>query len=116
VLEPAVDGVVHQAGSPQRLRPVGDRLGVVLGTAVQHQYDASRCPRNSEPDERGVRCHPGILSAGWLLGRWSAGAGKMCHVTEIDGNDEAIRQEHRELSEQLDEARFRYYVLDDPTL
>ena len=28
----------------------------------------------------------------------------------------ATRNEHQELSEQVEEARFRYYVLDDPTL
>ncbi|HET6154672.1 MAG TPA: NAD-dependent DNA ligase LigA [Marmoricola sp.] len=28
----------------------------------------------------------------------------------------SLRAEHAELSEQIDEARFRYYVLDDPTL
>jgi len=28
----------------------------------------------------------------------------------------AARNEHQELSEQIEEARFRYYVLDDPTL
>ena len=26
------------------------------------------------------------------------------------------REEHRDLSEQLEDARWRYYVLDDPTL
>src|SRR4051812_50225116 len=28
----------------------------------------------------------------------------------------AVREEHRELAEQIEDARWRYYVLDDPTL
>src|SRR3954463_13788480 len=28
----------------------------------------------------------------------------------------AVREEHRELAEQVEDARWRYYVLDDPTL
>jgi DNA ligase (NAD+) len=35
-------------------------------------------------------------------------------VTASD--DGQLRTEHAELAEQIDEARFRYYVLDDPTL
>ncbi|WP_354437794.1 NAD-dependent DNA ligase LigA [Marmoricola sp. OAE513] len=31
-------------------------------------------------------------------------------------NESELRTEHAELAEQVDEARFRYYVLDDPTL
>ena len=31
-------------------------------------------------------------------------------------SDDELRQEHRQLSEVLDEARFRYYVLDAPTI
>ncbi|MCW2787594.1 MAG: ligA [Marmoricola sp.] len=31
-------------------------------------------------------------------------------------DERAARAEHQEIAEQIDEARFRYYVLDDPTL
>lgn len=31
-------------------------------------------------------------------------------------DDEALRAEHQALAEQVEDARFRYYVLDDPTL
>ncbi|MET3960623.1 DNA ligase (NAD+) [Marmoricola sp. OAE513] len=41
----------------------------------------------------------------------SEGHGKMESVNESE-----LRTEHAELAEQVDEARFRYYVLDDPTL
>jgi DNA ligase (NAD+) len=34
----------------------------------------------------------------------------------VDPAPPAAREEHRDLSEQLEDARWRYYVLDDPTL
>ena len=36
----------------------------------------------------------------------------MCTVTELD----EARQQHRELADVLEDARWRYYVLDDPTM
>jgi len=35
---------------------------------------------------------------------------------DTTADESAARTEHAELAEQVDEARFRYYVLDDPTL
>src|SRR5690348_6500038 len=59
----------------------------------------------------------------------SGGHGKMGSVTasdeipetteatpEVAAADAAARQEHRELSEQVEDARWRYYVKDDPTI
>ncbi len=37
-------------------------------------------------------------------------------VTPLAEAPAAAREEHRDLSEQLEDARWRYYVLDDPTL
>ena len=37
-------------------------------------------------------------------------------VTEVPLASEDARERHQELSEQLEDARWRYYVLDDPTL
>jgi DNA ligase (NAD+) len=38
-------------------------------------------------------------------------------VSQTSADDEAVlRQEHRALAEQVQDARWRYYVLDDPTL
>src|SRR3954468_21554302 len=34
----------------------------------------------------------------------------------VDAAPPEAREEHRELSEQVEDARWRYYVLDDPTL
>jgi DNA ligase (NAD+) len=42
----------------------------------------------------------------------SVGHGKMGSVTAV----EDARQRHRLLSEEVEDARYRYYVLDDPTL
>jgi DNA ligase (NAD+) len=47
----------------------------------------------------------------------SAVHGKIGVVSAPDTPDEvSLRSEHQELAEQIEEARFRYYVLDDPTL
>jgi DNA ligase (NAD+) len=35
---------------------------------------------------------------------------------QVDAAPREAREEHRELSEQVEDARWRYYVLDDPTL
>ena len=35
---------------------------------------------------------------------------------EVEAADASARQQHRELSEQVEDARWRYYVKDDPTL
>ncbi|HYO40223.1 MAG TPA: NAD-dependent DNA ligase LigA [Nocardioidaceae bacterium] len=37
-------------------------------------------------------------------------------LPEVDAAPPEAREEHRGLSEQVDDARWRYYVLDDPTL
>ena len=39
-----------------------------------------------------------------------------CVAVSDPVNEPDLKQEHLELSEELEEARFRYYVLDDPTL
>ena len=55
------------------------------------------------------------MGAGWL----SAGTGRMGSVSEqvSEQDPEAgARQEHRALAEEVEDARWRYYVLDDPTL
>jgi DNA ligase (NAD+) len=36
--------------------------------------------------------------------------------SEVSSATPEARDRHQELSEQVDEARWRYYVLDDPTL
>jgi DNA ligase (NAD+) len=36
--------------------------------------------------------------------------------TEVEAAPPEAREEHRELSEQVEDARWRYYVLDDPTM
>lgn len=38
------------------------------------------------------------------------------HASDPDADPETLRQEHRRLVEEVEEARWRYYVLDDPTL
>lgn len=51
--------------------------------------------------------------------RLSASGGKMAlvtHASDPDADPETLRQEHRRLVEEVEEARWRYYVLDDPTL
>ena len=37
-------------------------------------------------------------------------------VAEVEEATPEAREEHRELAEQVEDARWRYYVLDDPTL
>ncbi|MEP9381336.1 NAD-dependent DNA ligase LigA [Nocardioides sp. KR10-350] len=37
-------------------------------------------------------------------------------TVEVAGAPAEARQEHQQLSEEIEEARYRYYVLDDPTL
>src|SRR4051794_31152102 len=58
----------------------------------------------------------------------SVGHGRMGPMAESDANTPAAtdavvdaapasaREEHRALSEEIEDARWRYYVLDDPTL
>jgi DNA ligase (NAD+) len=49
----------------------------------------------------------------------SAPHGKMAPVSETTPESDAqadLRQEHRVLAEEVEDARWRYYVLDDPTL
>src|SRR5262245_50525185 len=36
--------------------------------------------------------------------------------TRVDAAPPEAREKHRDLSEQVEDARWRYYVLDDPTL
>ena len=36
--------------------------------------------------------------------------------TEVQAAPSEAREEHRTLSEEIEDARWRYYVLDDPTL
>ena len=42
--------------------------------------------------------------------------GPLVPESSDDGADPDLRAEHRRLSEQVDEARWRYYVLDQPTM
>ncbi|HET7196254.1 MAG TPA: NAD-dependent DNA ligase LigA [Nocardioides sp.] len=46
----------------------------------------------------------------------SARPGKMCLMDAPQAAPAEARDQHQELSEQIEDARWRYYVLDDPTL
>jgi len=40
----------------------------------------------------------------------------MCPVTEVEAAPAKARERHRDLTEQIEDARYRYFVLDRPTL
>jgi DNA ligase (NAD+) len=40
----------------------------------------------------------------------------MCPVTEVEAAPAKARERHRDLAEQIEDARYRYFVLDRPTL
>lgn len=46
----------------------------------------------------------------------SAGPGKIAPMTDPRPATEEAREQHRRLSEEIEDARWRYYVLDSPTL
>src|SRR4051794_1385205 len=72
-----------------------------------------RYPRSADgtnqfhPDSGGTR-RPGSSGVG---GRWQDG-----YMGEPQSATPEAKERHRELSEEVDDARWRYYVLDQPTL
>ncbi len=46
----------------------------------------------------------------------SVGPGKMSSMTDPTPATEDAREQHRQLAEEIEDARWRYYVLDSPTL
>ena len=130
-----------RSAGTRRCRPAtGSSPG--LRAAVQHQHDAARCAGRVPALESGEgmrhsgRVGPVVRSGsctdGWARHGSPVGATRqdgpvseterhqMTHrawrrTPESDPQAE-LRQEHRALAEEVEDARWRYYVLDDPTL
>ena len=107
----------------QALRPVDRRWRAVLA-AVQHQR---RRPRARTAASYRVRCGSVTMGprsrsrirspsrCGWVGIGCRVPAGQDGPMSDRSGTRRGPG-EHRELSEQIEDARWRYYVLDDPTL
>jgi DNA ligase (NAD+) len=98
----------------------------VLLPAVQHQHQAPDSTGTGATGQRGGG-HGSILSGGWApSARLSVRHGKIglmseeeipeSTAAEVEPAPPEAREEHREISEQVEEARWRYYVLDAPTI
>ena len=118
------------ARSQDRLRPVTGALRAGLA-AVQHEHDGLGAPGCVVP--RQARTGHGALlrarlhsddsvrrvASGWVgrAGqRMSAPLGRIGGMGEPQSATPEAKERHRALSEEIEDARWRYFVLDDPTL